>query len=295
MTDTHPSVPEDDSSPHDTVDRPEPSPGVEAVTSHGGMSMPRLGFGTWQLDPDVATEMVASAIDVGFRHIDTAQMYENEEGVGKGIARSGVSADDLFITTKVANENHEPEALRESVEKSLGRLGVDRVDLVLVHWPVEYDRIAATMAALANVHAGGLTRHIGLSNFTVEQLDEVESMAPVENLQVECHPTFRQDDLRRWCVDHDWTFTAYSPLGQGEVFDDDVIADIAERHDCTPSAVALAWLNSLDKVAAIPRTSSADHLQDNWDSQTIELDADAITAIEGLAETRLIDPDFAPW
>lgn len=294
MTDAQPIVSEDDSAPHTSTTTNEPA-SADAVTSHGGMKMPRLGFGTWQLEPDAAEEMVAVAIETGYRHIDTAQMYENEAAVGKGIAASGVSPDDLFVTTKVANDHHEPESLRTSVEQSLENLGLDRVDLLLIHWPVEFDRISATMAALANVHAGGLARHIGVSNFIVDQLDEVQSMAPVEVLQVECHPMFRQDELRRWCVDHDWVLTAYSPLARGDVFDSDVITDIAQRHDCTPSAVALAWLTSLDKVSAIPKTTSIDHLRDNWQSQQIELDDEAIAAIEDLDEQRIVDPEFAPW
>ncbi|WP_420451330.1 aldo/keto reductase [Ilumatobacter sp.] len=294
MSDAHPSVGEADSSEHDTVGRGEPG-ATPAVTSRGSMSMPRLGFGTYELEPDDAERMVTAALDVGFRHVDTAQMYGNEEAVGRAIAASGVSADDVFVTTKVSNDHHEPHALQESVERSIERLGLEHVDLLLIHWPVDFDRVSATLAALENVHAAGLTRHIGVSNFTVEQLDEVASMAPLEALQVECHPFFRQDELRRWCRDHDWAFTAYSPIARGEVFDDEVMAEIAERHDCTPSAAALAWLLTLDGVAAIPRTGDVDHLRDNWSAREIELDADALDAIAGLDERRLVDPAFSPW
>ena len=299
-------VGEGDGSAHPTVTDVEPTANQRSQTSDtvstavveskGGMQMPRLGLGTWQLDDDVAAEMVAAAIEMGYRHIDTAQMYGNERGVGTGIARAGVPADELFVTTKVDNANHEPDALAESVEQSLERLGVDRVDLLLIHWPVEWDRISATMAALANVHAGGLTRHIGVSNFTIEQLEKVATMAPIEALQVECHPFFQQDELRAWCVDHGWAFTAYSPVAQGDVFDDETLSGIADAHGVTASAVALAWLIQLDSVAAIPRTSSVDHLRDNFSALDLRLSDDEIASIDALpARDRLVDPGFAPW
>ena len=296
MTEHHPSVAEGDATAHDTVGHGEPGDGgVGHVTGHGGLEMPRLGFGTYELEPDVAQRMVEAALEVGYRHVDTAQMYENEEAVGRAIAASGVPADDVFLTTKVSNEHHEPEALRTSVERSIERLGVERVDLLLVHWPVEFDRVSATMAALANVHAGGLARHVGVSNFTVEQLERVATMAPLEALQVECHPLFRQDELRRWCRAHEWVFTAYSPVARGEVFDEEAMTEIADRLGSTASAVALAWLLGLDGVAAIPRTSDEEHLRDNWDARLLELDDEAREAIEGLDERRLVDPPFAPW
>ena len=159
------------------------------------------------------------------------------------------------------------------------------------------DRIAATMAALANVHADGLARHIGVSNFTIEQLDEVTKMAPIEALQIECHPFFQQRELQAWCVEHDIALTAYSPVAQGAVFDDDTLTGIAEAHDTNPGAVALAWLLTRDHVCAIPRTSSADHLADNFAALDVELDEDEIARIDALDDPdgRIVSPPFAPW
>ena len=300
-------VAEGESTPHATVTDAEPTARQDSqmsdtvftpiVESKGGMQMPRLGFGTFQLEPDTAERMVAEAIEVGYRHIDTAQMYQNEEAVGKGLVASGVSTDEIFVTTKVDNDNHEPEALVESVEASLEKLQLDHVDLLLVHWPVHYDRIAATVAALANVHAGGMTRHIGVSNFTIEQLEQVKGMAPIEALQVECHPYFQQRELLDWCVENDFALTAYSPVAQGKVFDDDVLSEIAEAHGSNPGAVALAWLMQRDHVCAIPRTSSSDHLADNFAAVELELGDDEIARIDDLddAHGRIVSPPFAPW
>lgn len=290
-------VPESDTRKHPTTTVPEPRAGaVGVVTTKGALSMPKLGLGTWQLDPDVAADSVEHALRTGWRHIDTAQMYDNEAGVGRGIAASGVNPSDIFVTTKIANDLHEPKDLVNSMSESLGRLGLDRVDLTLVHWPVEWDRIGATLSALAQVHAAGMTRHIGVSNFTIDQLEVAKDMAPVEVLQAECHPFLRQDELRAWCVEHDWAFTAYSPLARGDVFGDDAIAEIARSHDVTEAQIALAWLMSLDKVAAIPRSSDHDHIDANFASTEVELSEDERATIEGLVDgRRLVDPDFAPW
>jgi 2,5-diketo-D-gluconate reductase B len=258
--------------------------------------IPSLGFGTWRLYADTAAEMVRSALEVGYRHIDTAQMYRNEAGVGSGIAAGNVDRNEIFLTTKVDNEAHEPDDLVASVHNSLDKLDTDYVDLLLIHWPVHYNRIGATMAALSQVHAEGLARHIGVSNFTMDQLDEVAAMAPLEVLQVECHPHFQQRELRRWCVEHDWAFTAYSPLGQGEIFESKEFQDIAASVGAPSAQVALAWLIGLDRVTAIPRSSDQQHLESNFKATAIELSAEIRAQIDELdSGQRLVDPDFAPW
>ena len=297
MTDTPPLVTENDSADHPTVGAPvrrfDDQP---TVVTNRGLAVPSLGFGTWQLDDDTAARMTERAIDIGYRHIDTAQMYRNEGGVGSGIAASGIDRDELFLTTKVDNDAHEPDDLVASVERSLDLLKTDHVDLLLIHWPVHYDRISATLAALAQVHAAGLARHIGVSNFTIDQLDHVKDMAPLEVLQVECHPFFQQRELRRWCVENDWVFTAYSPIAQGQVFDSEELGELAERVGCSPAQLALAWLIGLDNVTAIPRTSSSDHAAGNFDAATIDLGDEVRSAIDQLDRgDRLVDPDIAPW
>jgi diketogulonate reductase-like aldo/keto reductase len=261
-----------------------------------GISLPRLGFGTWQLDDPTAHRMVAEALDAGIRHVDTAQMYGNEGAVGAAIAESDVAADEVFVTTKIDNDCHDPADLRTSLEASLDRLGLDEVDLTLVHWPVDWDRMDATIDALGQSHADGLTRHIGVSNFTVEQLDAVADRAPLSNLQVECHPFHTQDQLRTWCRDRDWAFTAYSPLAQGDVLDDPTLVEIGRAHGAGPVEVAIAWLLHLPGVVAIPRTADPAHLRDNWGAKDITLDESEIARITALDQgRRTVDPGFAPW
>ncbi|MEQ8839443.1 MAG: aldo/keto reductase [Acidimicrobiales bacterium] len=282
-----------------TADRAAPEPQVRAVPvvdTVGGLSVPRLGIGTWQLAGDEATASVEDALEIGYRHIDTAQMYDNEEAVGRGIASASLPREELFVTTKIANDHHEPDDLVASTERSLDRLGLDHVDLLLLHWPTAWDRIGATMASLAQVQAAGMTRGIGVSNFTLEQLETVLPMAPLDVLQAECHPFFRQDSLRSWCAGHGWAFTAYSPIARGDVFDDATLRDIAERHDASPADIAIAWLLHQENVVAIPRSADREHILQNWDAQRIRLDDDDVARIESLDEhARLVDPDVAPW
>jgi 2,5-diketo-D-gluconate reductase B len=294
---TGPLVTEAGDGEHPLVDQqpatPEGQPIVETTT---GLTMPALGLGTWQLDDAEAREIVRAALGLGYRHIDTAQMYDNEAAVGAGIADSGVARSEIFLTTKVADDRHEPDELVRSVEASLARLGTDHVDLLLLHWPVRWERIGATLAAMANVQAAGLTHHLGVSNFTVEQLEQVREFAPLEVLQVECHPFFQQHELRRWCEEAGWAFTAYSPLARGDVLEAGALSDIGEAHGAEPTTVALAWLLQLTGVCAIPRTADADHLSANWSARDLELTADDMERIATLDDgRRLVDPDRAPW
>jgi 2,5-diketo-D-gluconate reductase B len=261
-----------------------------------GAVMPRLGLGTWQLSPAEAREAVRAALEVGFRHIDTAQMYGNEAAVGAAIEASDVDRDDVFVTTKIANDRHAPGALVASVHDSLEALRIDHVDLLLVHWPVDFDQAAATADVMAQVQASGLTAHIGLSNFTADQLSVIAGFAPFEVLQAERHPFFPQPELVEWCRSHDWVFTAYSPLAQGRVFDDETIAAIAADHGVTPAAVAVAWQLRDEGVAVIPRSAAPGHLRENWAAQTLDLTEGDVEAMDSVrTDERLVDPDFAPW
>ncbi|MGB3734125.1 MAG: aldo/keto reductase [Ilumatobacter sp.] len=261
-----------------------------------GATIPAFGLGTWELEADEVSEIVGAALDLGVRHVDTAQMYGNEADVGRAIAASDVERSEVFLTTKVANDRHGPDELRASVEESLEKLRTDHVDLLLIHWPVDFDRMDETLAALASVHEDGLASHLGVSNFTREQLDRSVDLAPLEVLQCECHPFLQQVDLRAWCADHGWGFTAYSPLARGEVFHSDVLDDIAAEKDVSSGAVALAWLLAQPQVVTIPKTTDAEHLEENCSALTIELDQLELDRISGLEEgRRLVDPDFAPW
>lgn len=266
------------------------------VKTPGGLRMPKLGLGTYELHDRQCHEMVAGALDLGVRHIDTAQSYGNESGVAAGIAAAGVSRDEVFITTKVDNDNHEPGELTKSVEASLERLDTDHVDLLLIHWPVDWETINATLNTLAQVQASGMAHHIGVSNFTIEQLDQVVHLAPLEVLQVECHPYLQQRELRSWCVDAGWVFTAYSPLAQGAVIDDDTLDEIAASRSASPATVALAWLIAQDGVVTIPRTHDPAHLRANWEALSLELSPDDLIRVDELDQgRRFVDPDHAPW
>ncbi len=289
-------VDEGDGSAHPTVDAEQRFADQPSVTLPSGLEIPKLGLGTWQLEGDDARSMVAAALGTGFRHVDTAQMYDNEREVGRGLSDSGVPRSEVFLTTKIGNEHHEPGDLVASVEESLDRLGTDHVDLLHLHWPSEWDRVGATLSTMAQLQASGMARHIGVSNFTVEQLRQASDFAPIEVLQVECHPFLQQEELRSWCLEHGWAFTAYSPIARGDVIDNDTIASIADAHDTDPAAIALAWLLSKPQVTAIPKTTSEEHLASNFAALDIELSDDEIERIDDLDEgRRLVDPDSAPW
>jgi len=289
-------VDEGDGSAHPTVGAEPRFGGQPSVTLPSGLEMPKLGLGTWQLEGNDARRIVTAALETGFRHVDTAQMYGNEREVGQGIIDSGVGRSEMFLTTKIGNDRHEPGDLVASVEESLERLGTDHVDLVHLHWPTHWDRVGATLSTMAQLQASGLVRHLGVSNFTIDQLRQAGDFAPIEVLQVECHPFFQQEELRSWCVEHGWAFTAYSPIARGDVFDDDTIESIAGAHDTDPAAIALAWLLSKPQVTTIPKTISEEHLASNFAALDIELSDDEIDRIDALDEgRRLIDPDSAPW
>lgn len=288
-------VPEGDGTPHPVAVSPKVFSGP-TVESRGGMQIPSLGIGTYRLGGEVARTIVRAALERGIRHVDTAQMYGNEAEVGAALRDSGLARDAVHVTTKIDNDNHSPEALIESVRQSLADLGSDYVDLLLVHWPVAWDGVGATLSTLAQVQASGAARHIGVSNFTIDQLEVAENYAPLEMLQVECHPYFQQRRLRTWCEERGWAFTAYSPLAKGAVVDEPALAAIADEHGVTAPAVAIAWLMSLPQVVTIPRTGSLDHLDANLAARHVQLTEEQVDLIGMLDRGwRIVDPDFAPW
>lgn len=264
----------------------------------GGASIPALGFGTFQMAGDDVVRMVSHALEVGYRHIDTAQGYRNEAEVGEGIRRSSVSRDEVFVTTKVTPRRFAPGDLQASVEESLAALQLDAVDLVLLHWPNPDVPLADTLGALSDVRKRGLTRHVGVSNFPSALLDEAvaTSDAPLVTNQVEYHPYLSQravlDAVRR----HGMALTAYSPLAQGSVLDDEVLTQIAQGHGVTTGQVALAWLLAQDGVLAIPKTASEQRAEENLAALEVTLSDEEVQRISGLArpDGRVIDPDFAP-
>jgi 2,5-diketo-D-gluconate reductase B len=259
--------------------------------------MPMLGLGTWQNDDlDQVAESVEAALEMGYRHIDTAQAYENEEGVGRGIENADVDREDVFLATKVWISNLDAEGVKETTEESLEKLGVDYVDLLYVHWPArEYDA-EQTLAAFEELVEEGKVEHVGVSNFEPEHVEEAADVlgdVPFAN-QVECHPLLQQDELRAHAEEHGYELVAYSPLARGDVFDVEELTDIAERHDASAAQVSLAWLREKG-VTAIPKATGRDHIEDNLDSLDVELSDEELETIGNIGRTdRKVDPDFAP-
>jgi 2,5-diketo-D-gluconate reductase B len=260
--------------------------------------LPAPGLGTSGNDEfETCAATVREALELGYRHVDTAQMYDNEAAVGEGIERAAVDRDEVFLATKVHPDNLAPDDVHETARESLDRLGVEQVDLLYVHWPVSAYDAGATLPAFDELREAGLTRHVGLSNFTPDLLDEARETldAPVFAHQVECHPWLPQDDLRGYAVEHDHHLVAYAPVMQGRADEDETLSGIAERHGASPHQVSLAWLLGLDNVVPIPKGTGA-HVHENRDARELQFgedDRDAIAAIE--RRERLIDPDAAAW
>jgi 2,5-diketo-D-gluconate reductase B len=259
-------------------------------------TVPALGLGTWQLTGDDCTYADAVALELGYRHVDTARMYGNESEVGTALKASGVPREELFVTSKVPPADLSPEGVRTVVETSLVKLKTDYLDNMLLHWPDPDGTPEACLDALAECRERGLVRHFGVSNYTPRLLERSLAHRPeLFNLQVEYHPYLEQEALLRLCRDHDVLLTAYSPLARGRVGDDEVMQQIAQSHDASPTQVALAWLLRQSHVAVIPKASSRDHLLSNWEAQRIELSDDEVARIDRLPkDRRLIDPPFAP-
>ncbi|RDI69878.1 aldo/keto reductase [Halopelagius longus] len=263
--------------------------------------LPAIGLGTWQnTDPDACAESVRTALEMGYRHIDTAQYYGNEEAVGEGIAAADVDRDDVFVATKVHAEKFglAHDEVIEGLEVSLDRLGLDYLDLLYVHWPVGNYDAAETMAGFDELVDRGLIDHVGVSNFSVELIEEaVDHLdAPLFAHQAETHPLLPQEELRAHAKEHDYYHVAYSPLARGNVFDIDEIVDIAEAHDASPAQVSLAWLLSKENVRAIPKASSEEHIRDNFGALDLDLDDDEIERIDDLDQSeRFVEREGAPW
>lgn len=261
-----------------------------------GISLPQLGLGTWQIEGDGCRDAVARAIGLGYRHIDTAEMYKNEEGVGAGIAASGVARDQLHITTKVWYENLEPDAIRRALDTSLTKLKLDHVDLYLVHWPSPGMDLPKIFETLVRLKDEGLTRAIGVANFNVAMMKEVveDIGAPVACNQVEYHAFFDQTKLLTYLRSKSIPLVAYCPLAQGKAVDSAVLQEIGEKHNVSAAQVALKWLLDQDGVAAIPKGERATSQQANLDALALTLDDLDRAAIATLPKGRLVNPAFAP-
>lgn len=258
------------------------------------LRVPRLGFGTWELTGPTAYESVSHALRVGYRHVDTAQMYGNEEEVGRAIADSGLDRDEIFLTTKVPPRNAAHDDVVRSHEDSLAALGTDHVDLLLLHWPAD-PPMEETLGALDELRRQGKTRAIGVSNYPSDLLKQAVDLVDLVTDQVEYHPFLGQDEVLSVVREHGLFLTAYSPLSKGDVSGDDTLETIGRAHGRSAAQVAIRWLLQQDRVVAIPRSSSPEHIEANLDVFDFELSADEMDRIDALPKgQRKIDPPGGP-
>jgi 2,5-diketo-D-gluconate reductase B len=260
-----------------------------------GRRVPALGFGTFELPGAECEEGVLDALAVGYRHIDTAAAYRNEREVGRAIAASGVPREEIFLTTKVWRGELAYEQALRAARQSLERLGTDYVDLLLIHWPVEEVPLADTLRALRELAEAGVTRLIGVSNFPPGLLARAVELAPVACVQVEYHPHLGQHRLLEIVRRHGLFLTAYSPLGRGRVPGDPELARIGRAHGKSAAQVALRWLVQQDRVAAIPKATTAAHRRANFEIFDFELSPQEVASIDAMERGgRIVTPPWSP-
>jgi 2,5-diketo-D-gluconate reductase A len=266
---------------------------IPSLTLHDGVEIPQLGFGVFQVPPEDTQGVVEQALDVGYRHIDTAGAYRNEKGVGAAIAASGLAREDLFVTTKLWNAEQGFETTLAAFEASLGRLGFEYLDLYLIHWPVpSKGRFVDTWRAFERIHGEGRARTIGVSNFRVEDLERLEAETetrPTVN-QIEFHPRLQQAELRAWHAAHGIVTEAWSPLAQGELLDDETIVAIAERHGKTAAQAVLRWHLQLGNVV-FPKSVTPERIRENIELFDFELSDAEMAEFERLDRGERIGPD----
>ena len=258
------------------------------LTFNDGNTIPQLGYGVWQVEDDVAEKVVRQAFEAGFRHIDTAKIYGNEAGVGRAIERSGLTPEDIFITTKLWNADQGYESTLAAFEASMDRLGLETLDLYLIHWQQpQQDKYVDTWKALIELQKRGRVKSIGVSNFTKEGLQRIideTGVVPVIN-QVELHPFFNQAELREFNASNGILTQAWSPLGQGgELLEHPAIAEIAAKHSATPAQVVIAWHLAIGNVV-IPKSVTESRIRENHAALDVTLDGADIETINGLDRT----------
>ncbi len=260
---------------------------MQTVTAHGA-TIPVIGFGTWNISGAACAQAVSDAISIGYRHIDTAASYRNEDLVGEGIRASGVPREQLFITTKVGPENLAEKDFYASVENSLRQLQIDQVDLLLIHWASKVLPVADTIKPLNEAKRRGWTRHIGVSNFTIKLLTEAwaATKEPIVTNQIEYHPYLTQENLVGFMRTKGMILTAYSPLGRQVVLDAPVIVGIAKKHGRTPAQIVLRWDIQQPNVVPIPKSTKAENIRSNFDIFDCALDVGDMAALTALGARK---------
>ncbi|WP_262008521.1 aldo/keto reductase [Streptomyces sp. FIT100] len=271
---------------------------VPSLTLNNGVAMPQLGFGVWQVPDAEAAQAVGTALEAGYRSIDTAAVYENEKGTGEAVAASGIPREELFVTTKLWNGDQGYDATLRAFDASLARLGLDHVDLYLIHWPVPAkDAYVDTYKALETVLADGRARAIGVSNFLPEHLERLlaeTSVVPAVN-QIELHPQLQQAESRAFHAKHGIATEAWSPLGQGRgLLEVPTVVAVAQKHGRTAAQVVLRWHLQLGNVV-IPKSVTPSRIRENIEVFDFELDTDDLAALAALDEGRRLGPDPASF
>jgi 2,5-diketo-D-gluconate reductase B len=267
----------------------------DTVLTIRGARIPRLGFGTWQITGRAATEGVVDALEIGYRHIDTARAYGNEAEVGAGLRAAGVDRGEIWLTTKAWIDEFEPARLKAATEDSLRKLQTDYVDLLLLHWPNPAVPLERTLEAMRELQEEGKIRHPGVSNFPAGMLERALDILPLLADQVEYHPFLDQSAILRVAEERDLTLTAYSPLAHGKVPGHPVLTRIGEAHGKSAGQVALRWLLDQPKVTTVPKASSHERRQENFDVFDFELTVEDRRQIAALPkDMRLSNPSWAP-
>ncbi|WP_448610674.1 aldo/keto reductase [Geodermatophilus sp. URMC 60] len=267
---------------------------VPTIRLNNGVEIPQLGFGVYQVPPEDTADAVSTALEIGYRHIDTAEMYGNEKGVGEAVARSGVDRGEVFVTSKLNNGFHRRDDALRAFDQSLADLGFEYLDLFLIHWPlpgIDVDYIE-TWKAMEEIYASGRCRAIGVSNFQAHHLRRLFSetqVRPAVN-QIEVHPYLTQEELRAFDADHEIVTEAWSPIAQGKVLGDSVVQRVAERYSRTPAQVVLRWHVQRGDVV-FPKSVSRERMQQNFELFDFELDGDAMGDLTALDRGERTGPD----